>query len=153
MSSLFRSQPHTNEEFELLQRAMRLHVVEVAPMRDRKVIGVAERPKPRLSYHQSAGAGTPVARPVHSLPIRLLGHIGLYLCCIWNHQNPDGNAQPTQQGQVQTHATSQTQQQQGRSQGQVQVQASSSQTQPVAPSTSTAPTAPNYTSTPGEAST
>ncbi|KAG2345516.1 WD40 repeat-like protein [Suillus weaverae] len=155
LSSLFRSQPHTNEEIELSQRAMRHHVVEVAPMRDKEVIWVAERPQPHLSHHQSAGAGTPGARPARSRLIRLLGHIGLFLCCVWNQQHPDGNAQPTQQqqGQVQTHATSQTQQQQGRSQGQVQVQASSSQIQPVVPSTSTAPTAPNYTSTPGATST
>jgi hypothetical protein len=37
LSSLFRSQHHTIEEIELSQRATRLHVVEVAPMRDREV--------------------------------------------------------------------------------------------------------------------
>ncbi|KAG1762372.1 hypothetical protein EDD22DRAFT_583388 [Suillus occidentalis] len=35
--SIFRSQPHTNENIELLQHSTRLHVVEVAPMRDREV--------------------------------------------------------------------------------------------------------------------
>ncbi|KAG2343333.1 WD40 repeat-like protein [Suillus weaverae] len=156
LSSFFRSQPYTNEEIELSQRATRLHVVEVAPMRDREVIWVAERPQPHLSHYQSAGAGTPGARPAHSRPIRLLGHIGLFLCCVCNHQHPDGNARPTQQqqGQVHTHVIPQTQQQQQcHSHGQAQVQASSSQTQPAAPSTSAIPTAPNYTSTPGAART
>jgi hypothetical protein len=37
LSSLFRSQHRTNEEIELSQRATRLHVVDVAPMRDREV--------------------------------------------------------------------------------------------------------------------
>ncbi|KAG2343328.1 WD40 repeat-like protein [Suillus weaverae] len=156
LSSFFRSQPYTNEEIELSQRATRPHVVEVAPMRDREVIWVAERPQPHLSHCQSAGAGTPGARPARSRPIRLLGHIGLFLCCVCSHQHPDGNARPTQQqqGQVQTHVIPQTQQQQQcHSHGQAQVQASSSQTPPAAPSTSAIPTAPNYTSTPGAART
>ncbi|KAG2343321.1 hypothetical protein BDR05DRAFT_310617 [Suillus weaverae] len=66
LSSLFRSQPHTNEEIELPQRASCPRVVEVAPMRDREVLFVAERPQPHLSHHKSAGAGTPGARPVRS---------------------------------------------------------------------------------------
>jgi hypothetical protein len=37
LSSIFRSRPHTNENVELSQRATRLHVVDVAPMRDREV--------------------------------------------------------------------------------------------------------------------
>ncbi|KAG2758251.1 hypothetical protein P692DRAFT_201799283 [Suillus brevipes Sb2] len=73
LSSLFRFQHHTNEEIELSQYATRLHVVEVAPMRDREVLFVAERVQADRPHHQSAG--TP-----HSRPIRLLGHIGLFLC-------------------------------------------------------------------------
>ncbi|KAG1740567.1 hypothetical protein EDD22DRAFT_1008146, partial [Suillus occidentalis] len=42
LSSRFHSQHHTNEEIELLQRATRLHVVEVAPMWDREVLFVAD---------------------------------------------------------------------------------------------------------------
>ncbi|KAG2758286.1 hypothetical protein P692DRAFT_20709990 [Suillus brevipes Sb2] len=37
LSSLFRSQHRTNEKIELSQRATPLHVVDVAPMRDREV--------------------------------------------------------------------------------------------------------------------
>jgi hypothetical protein len=37
LSSRFRSQPHANEEIELSRYATRLHVVDVAPMRDREV--------------------------------------------------------------------------------------------------------------------
>jgi hypothetical protein len=37
LSSPFRSQHPTNGETELSQRAMRLHVIDVVPMRDREV--------------------------------------------------------------------------------------------------------------------
>ncbi|KAG2758289.1 hypothetical protein P692DRAFT_201799301, partial [Suillus brevipes Sb2] len=123
LSSLFRSQHHTNEEIELSQRATRLHVVDVAPMRDREVLFVSERAPADRPHYQSASTAIPGTRPAHSRPIRLLGHIGLFLCCVCNHQHTDGNAQPTQQPQ-------------GQSQGQVQTQASLSQTQPVTPSAS-----------------
>ncbi|KAG1735660.1 hypothetical protein EDD22DRAFT_352166 [Suillus occidentalis] len=119
LSSRFRSQHHTNEEIELSRPVTRLHVVEVAPMRDREVLFVAERAQAARPHHQSAG--TP-----HSRPIRLLGHIGLFLCCVCDHQRNDGSAQPTQQ-------------QQGQSQGPVSTQASSLQTTPAAVSTSMAP--------------
>ncbi|KAG1862601.1 hypothetical protein F4604DRAFT_1054208 [Suillus subluteus] len=37
LSSLFRSQPHTNEEIELLDRLSRPRIVEVAAIRDKQV--------------------------------------------------------------------------------------------------------------------
>ncbi|KIK44969.1 hypothetical protein CY34DRAFT_571560 [Suillus luteus UH-Slu-Lm8-n1] len=129
LSSLFRSQHHTNEEIELSQRAMRPHVVDVAPMRDREVLFVAERVQAVRPHQQSTG--TP-----HSRPIRLLAHIGLYLCCVCDHQRTDGSSQPTQQ-------------QQGQSQGPVSTQASSLQTTPAALSTST--TSPVPTTAPAAA--
>ncbi|KAG1758589.1 hypothetical protein EDD22DRAFT_564642 [Suillus occidentalis] len=129
LSSRFHFQHHTNEEFELSQRATRLHVVEVAPMRDREVLFVAERAQADRSHHQSPGTATPDARPVHSRPIRFLGHVGLFLCCVCNHQYTDGSAQSTQQ-------------QQGQLQGSVLTQASLPQTKSAALSTSTTPTAP-----------
>ncbi|KAG2758227.1 hypothetical protein P692DRAFT_201015139 [Suillus brevipes Sb2] len=82
LSSLFRSQHH-------------IHVVDVAPMRDKEALFVAERAQADRQHHKSAGTATPGARPSHSRPIRLLGHIGLLLCCVCNHQHVDGNAQPT----------------------------------------------------------
>ncbi|KAG1750969.1 hypothetical protein EDD22DRAFT_251994 [Suillus occidentalis] len=102
LSSHFRSQHRTNEEFGLSQRVMRTHVVEVAPMRDREVLFVAERAQADRPHYQSAGTATPGARPVHSRPIRLLGHIGLFLCCVCNHQHVGDSAQPTQQQQGQS---------------------------------------------------
>ncbi|KAG1771731.1 hypothetical protein EDD22DRAFT_1024269 [Suillus occidentalis] len=64
---------HTNEEIKICQRAMRLHdVVEVAPMRDRKVLFVAERAQAERPHHQSAGTATPDAKPskflLHVIP-------------------------------------------------------------------------------------
>ncbi|KAG2343316.1 hypothetical protein BDR05DRAFT_963283 [Suillus weaverae] len=111
LSSLFRSQPHTNKEIEFPQRATHPHVVEVAPMRDREVLFVAARPQPT----QPNGTTIPGARPVYSLPVRLFAHVVLFLCCA-SPQHPDANAQSTQQL--------------GQSQGPVQTQASSLQTQP-----------------------
>ncbi|KAG1758889.1 hypothetical protein EDD22DRAFT_170657 [Suillus occidentalis] len=122
LSSRFRSQHRTNEEIELSQHAMHPHVAEVAPMRDREVLFVAERPQAHRPYHQSAGTATLGARPSHSRPIQLFGHIGLYLCCVFNHHT-DGSAQPMQQQQ-----------------GPVSTQASSLQTTPTTFSTSTTPT-------------
>ncbi|KAG2758273.1 hypothetical protein P692DRAFT_20710417, partial [Suillus brevipes Sb2] len=109
-----------------------LSVVDMAPIRDREVLFVAERAQAGRPHYQSAGTATPGARPVHSRPIRLLGHIGLFLCCVCNHQHTDGSAQPTQQ-------------QQGQSQGPVSTQVSSPQTTPAAVSTSTPPTVPTTT--------
>ncbi|KAG1822482.1 uncharacterized protein BJ212DRAFT_805536 [Suillus subaureus] len=131
LSSLFRSQPHINEEIELLQRASCPHVVDVAPMRDREVLFVAARSLPT----QPNGT-IPGARPAYPLLVRLLAHLVLFLCCA-SPQHADGNAQPTQQ-------------QQGQSQGPVQTQASSlRQTQPAASSTSTTPAASGiHTATP-----
>ncbi|KIK31806.1 hypothetical protein CY34DRAFT_19553 [Suillus luteus UH-Slu-Lm8-n1] len=91
-------------------------------MRDREVLFVAERVQAVRPHQQFTG--TP-----HSRPIRVLGHIGLYLCCVCDHQRTDGSAQPTQQ-------------QQGQSQRPVSTQASSLQTTPAAVSTSTTPTVP-----------
>ncbi|KAG1749266.1 hypothetical protein EDB19DRAFT_181104 [Suillus lakei] len=147
LSSLFRSQPHANEEVELSECSRRPHVVEVATMRDREVLFVAPQQQPDRPHHQSAGIVTPGARPVHSRPIRLLGHLGLFLCCVCNHQHANGNAQSTRQeegqshGQVQGQASSPQTRKQGQSQVQVQVQAqaSSSHTQPPAASTSATP--------------
>ncbi|KAG2744981.1 hypothetical protein P692DRAFT_201793525 [Suillus brevipes Sb2] len=127
LSSRFRFQPHTNEEIELSQYATRPHVVDVAPMRDREVLFVAERAQAVRPHHQSAG--TP-----HSRPVRLLGHIGLFLCCVCDHQRTDSSAQPIQQ-------------QQGQAQGPVLTQASSPQTTPAAVSESTS-TTPVHTTAP-----
>jgi hypothetical protein len=44
LSSLFRSQSHTNEELQLSQYSRRPHVVEVAAVRDREVIFTAPPP-------------------------------------------------------------------------------------------------------------
>ncbi|KAG2125812.1 WD40-repeat-containing domain protein [Suillus clintonianus] len=82
---------------------------------------------------QPNGNTIPSARPAHSLPLRMLAHLVLFLCCASSQH--DGNVQPTQQ-------------QQGQSQNQVP----SLQTQPAASSTSTTPTAPDtHTTTPGAA--
>ncbi|KAG2032907.1 WD40-repeat-containing domain protein [Suillus americanus] len=132
LSSLFRSQPRTSEEFELSQRPMHAYVVEVAAVRDREVLFVAPRPPPHPPNTQPAGNTVPGAKPAHSLPVRLLAHLVLFLCCA-SPQHPDGNAHSTQQ------------QQQGQPQGPVQAQALSPQTQPTAPlvSTSAVPTTPD----------
>jgi hypothetical protein len=90
-------------------------------MSSMQVLFVAERAQTVRPHQQSTG--TP-----HSRPIRLLGHIGLFLCCVCDHQRTDGSAQPTQQ-------------QQGQSQGPVLTQASPLQTTPAALSMSTMPTA------------
>ncbi|KAG1879055.1 hypothetical protein F4604DRAFT_1752599 [Suillus subluteus] len=153
--SLFRPQRHTNEDIS--------HVVGVAALEDKGSLHVTAsgRPQPDLSHPKSNSTAKPGAEPAHSLPVRLLGHLGLFICCICNHQKADSNPQPTQrqevqsqdqvqthttsseteqqaqsQDQVQTHMTSSETEQQAQTQGQDQAQASSSQTQPVAPSTS-----------------
>jgi hypothetical protein len=95
-------------------------------MSSMQVLFVAEPAQADRQHHQSAGTATPGARPVRSRPIRLFGHIGLYLCCVCDHQRTDGSAQPTQH-------------QQGQSHGPVSTQVSSLQTTPAAVSTSTTP--------------
>ncbi|KAG1884181.1 WD40-repeat-containing domain protein [Suillus subluteus] len=139
LSSLFRTQPRTNEEFELPQRLMNPHVVEVPAMRDREVLFVAE-PRPQNRLHiQPNGTTTPGGKFAYPLPVRLLAHLVLFLCCA-SPQRPDSNAHSTQQ-------------QQGQSQGPVQTQGPSPQTQPTVPlaSTSAVPTAPDTRTTPTRA--
>ncbi|KAG2364413.1 WD40-repeat-containing domain protein, partial [Suillus spraguei] len=63
----------------------------------------------------------------YSLPVRILGHLVLFLCCA-SPQHANGNIQPMQQ--------------QGQSEGQSQSQGSSSQAQPATSSTPTPPPAP-----------
>jgi hypothetical protein len=72
---------------------------------------------------------TPRLKHLHSLPVRLLVHLVLFICCA-SPQHPNQNAQQMQQ--------------EGQPQGQAQGQPSlaSSQTQPIAPSTSTTLPAP-----------
>jgi hypothetical protein len=89
-------------------------------MSSMQVLFVAERVQAVRPHQQSTG--TP-----HSRPIRLLGHIGLFLCCVCDHQRADGSAQPIQQLQ-------------GQAQGPVSTQSSSLQTTPASVSTSTTPT-------------
>ncbi|KAG1822416.1 uncharacterized protein BJ212DRAFT_1327691 [Suillus subaureus] len=141
LSSLFRSQPRTSEEIELPQRPMHPHVVEVPAMRDREVLFVAE-PLPQNHLRtQPNGTTTPGGRPAYSLPVRMMAHLVLFLCCA-SPQHPDSNAHSTQQ-------------QQGQSQGPVQIQAPSPQTQPATPlaSTSAGPTTPDTRTRPTRAAT
>ncbi|KAG2738026.1 WD40 repeat-like protein [Suillus brevipes Sb2] len=141
LSSLFRFQVHTNEEIELSQYPRHPRVVEVNAVRDREVIFTAPPPPQKAQQTQSHDQGssttqhapgtnpnTPHPRHPHPLPVRLLAHLVLFLCCA--PQKAAGNTQSTQQ-------------QQGRPQGQVYAQVSSSQTQHAAPSTSPTPTAPD----------
>ncbi|KAG2032904.1 WD40-repeat-containing domain protein [Suillus americanus] len=122
LSSLFRAQHRTSEELELPQRPMHPHVVEVPAMRDREVLYVAPQLPPHRPNTQPNGTITPGGRPAYPLPVRMLGHLGLLLCCVC-HQHSDGNAHSTQQ--------------QGQSQGSAQTQVPSLQTQ--APQTQTQP--------------
>ncbi|KAG2343241.1 WD40 repeat-like protein [Suillus weaverae] len=150
-SSLFHhSHRDTDDATELQQRPRRSifsrgpPIVEVAAVKDREVIFTAP-PPPHKTQQQTQShaqgssttppapgpnATTPRPRYPHSLPVRVLAHIVLFLCCA-SPQHPDGNAQ----------------QQQGQSQGQVHAQASSSQTEPAAPSTSATPTTPDTRNT------
>ncbi|KAG1867762.1 quinon protein alcohol dehydrogenase-like superfamily [Suillus subluteus] len=151
LSSIFPSQPHANEEIELTQRIMHPHVVEVPAMRDREVLFVAE-PTNRTRT-QPTGTTIPGTRPAHSLPVRMLAHLVLFLCCV-SPQHPDGNAHPAQQQEVQSQTpapSSQTQHQQGQSQGQPLAQASSSQAQPTASSTTTPTVLDAHSTAPGAA--
>jgi hypothetical protein len=154
LSSLFRSQSHTNEELQLSQYSRRPHVVEVAAVRDREVIFTAPPPPQKTQQQtqshtqgsfttQSAPGTNPTAphpRHPYSLPVRLLAHLVLFLCCA-SPQHVIANVQPTQQ------------QQQNQSQGQAQARASSPRTQPAAPLASTTPPTPaTSTAAPGTAS-
>ncbi|KAG1844637.1 WD40-repeat-containing domain protein [Suillus subalutaceus] len=121
LSSLFRAQHRTSEELELPQRTIHPHVVEVPAMRDREVLYVSPQPPPHRPNTQRAGNTVPGARPAYSLPVRMLAHLGLVLCCKFP-RHPDGNAHSTQE-------------QQGQSQGPVQTQAPSPQTQAPLPQT------------------
>jgi hypothetical protein len=116
-----------------------------------QVLFVTEPLSPNRICTQPHGTTIPDTRPVYPLPIRMLAHLGLILCCA-SPQHVDGHTHLRQQqgGPSQTHATtSYTQHQQGQS----QTQASSSYTHPAAPSTSATSAALNsHTTAPGAAS-
>ncbi|KAG2753691.1 hypothetical protein P692DRAFT_20677459, partial [Suillus brevipes Sb2] len=111
LSSLFRAQPHTNEEIELTQRASRPRVIDVAAVRDRQALVVARGPQfekakraheqaqlhaqaqASSSHSQPADAstsathpapGTTAAQPPH---IPWWAQIVLFLCCASPHPN------------------------------------------------------------------
>ncbi|KAG1734853.1 WD40-repeat-containing domain protein [Suillus occidentalis] len=86
LSSRVRSQPHANGEIEFSQCATCLHVIEVAPMRDREVLYVADPAQADRLHRQSVG-------PPHSRPIRLLGHIGLFPAVAQSTQQQQGQSQ------------------------------------------------------------
>ncbi|KAG2753745.1 hypothetical protein P692DRAFT_201784823, partial [Suillus brevipes Sb2] len=112
LSSLFRSQPHTNEEIELAQRPSRPRVVDVAAVRDRQTLVVARGPKfmkafrahlqqtqshaqaqASSSHTQPVGASTSATHPAPGTaaaqppPISWWAHIVLFLCCTSPHAN------------------------------------------------------------------
>ncbi|KIK33007.1 hypothetical protein CY34DRAFT_813916 [Suillus luteus UH-Slu-Lm8-n1] len=116
LTSLFRSQPHANEEIELTQRPSRPRVVEVAAVRDRQALVVARGPqfeKAKRAYEQAqlhaqvqasssqtqpADASTPTTHPAPATaaaqppPISWWAQIVLFLCCAYpphanGHQN------------------------------------------------------------------
>ncbi|KAG2060577.1 WD40 repeat-like protein [Suillus hirtellus] len=144
-----RSHSKTNESTELQQRPRRAllfrgsRIVEVAAVKDREVIFTAPPPPEKTqqqtrshaqeSFMTQPASGTnpttPRPRYPHSLPVRLLAHLVLFLCCA-SPQHANGNTQPTQQ--------------QGHPQGQVydHAQASSLETQSTAASTSAPATIP-----------
>ncbi|KAG1838036.1 hypothetical protein DFJ58DRAFT_814796 [Suillus subalutaceus] len=130
-SSLFQhSHRNTDDPTELQQRPRRYiffrdpPIVEVPLVKDREVIFTAPPPPQKTQQQtQSHAQGssmalpapgtnptTPPAKHAHSLPVRLLAHLVLLLCCA-SPQHADANAQSTQQ--------------QGQSQCQAQVEASS----------------------------
>ncbi|KAG2748054.1 hypothetical protein P692DRAFT_20875974 [Suillus brevipes Sb2] len=105
LTSLFRSQPHANEDIELTQRPSRPRVVEVAAVRDREVLFVARGPQfekakraneqARLhaqaqassSHTQPADTSTsttppaPITAAAQPKPMPWWAQIVLYLCC------------------------------------------------------------------------
>ncbi|KAG1738580.1 hypothetical protein EDD22DRAFT_1053579 [Suillus occidentalis] len=107
LASLFRSQPHANEEIELTQHPNRLRVVEVAAVRDRQALVVARGPQfekakraheqARLhaqyqassSHTQPADASTSTTHPTPMTtaaqppPISWWAQIVLFLCCAY----------------------------------------------------------------------
>ncbi|KAG2038632.1 WD40-repeat-containing domain protein [Suillus americanus] len=142
-SSLFRhSQRNIDDTTELRQRPWRSiffrgpRIVQVPLVKDREVIFTAPPPpgqtQQQTQSHAQGSSTTPPppgtnpttlhTKHTHSLPVRLLAHLVLFLCCA-SPQHANINAQPMQQH--------------GQPQGQAQGQASSSQTQPAATSTST----------------
>ncbi|KAG1838017.1 WD40-repeat-containing domain protein [Suillus subalutaceus] len=126
--------PMTPSEIELSQYTRRPHVVEVAAVRDREVIFTAP-PLPQKTHQQTQ---SDTQGHAHSLPVRMLAHLVLFLCCA-SPQHADTNTQSTQQH--------------GQPQGQVQAQVSSSQTWPATPLASATPPAPAVsTAAPGAAS-
>ncbi|KAG1725602.1 hypothetical protein EDB19DRAFT_260708 [Suillus lakei] len=127
-SSLFRhTESNTDGATELQQRPKRTifsrgpRIVEVAAVRDKEALFVAPPPAQQTQQqNQSHGQGssttppppgtnttTPGARPTHSLPLRLLAHLVLFLCCAYP-QHADGNAQSTQQQQQQANHKAQS---------------------------------------------
>ncbi|KAG1898110.1 uncharacterized protein F5891DRAFT_487383 [Suillus fuscotomentosus] len=127
------TEPQQRPRRALLSRGPR--IVEVAAVKDREVIFTVPPPPEKTQQqiqshaHESsttqpasgANSTAPHSRYLHSLPVRLLGHLVLFLCCA-PPRHADANAQ-----------------QQGQSTGQAQPQASSLQTQSTAASISTTP--------------
>ncbi|KAG1840603.1 hypothetical protein DFJ58DRAFT_90648 [Suillus subalutaceus] len=112
-----RSHRDTDDATELVQHPRRSifsrgpPIVKVAAVRDREVIFTAP-PPPRTTQQQTQSHGqgssatppapgtnstTPCPRYPHSLPVRFLAHLVLFLCCASQHA--DANTQPTQQQQ------------------------------------------------------
>lgn len=116
--SPFRCSHHTgtDDATELQQRPRRSifsrdpRIVGVAAVKDREVIFTAPPPPRRTQQRtQSQGQGsftippvpgnnptTPRSRHPHPLPVRLLAHLVLFLCCA-SPQHANGNGRPTQQ--------------------------------------------------------
>ncbi|KAG1802549.1 WD40-repeat-containing domain protein [Suillus subaureus] len=73
LSSLFCSQPHTNEKIELLERPSYPRVVEVAAVRDRQTLVVARGPKfkkaKRAYEQQTQSHGQVQASSSHTQPV------------------------------------------------------------------------------------
>ncbi|KAG2034644.1 WD40-repeat-containing domain protein [Suillus americanus] len=118
LSSVFRSQPHTNEEIELAQRPRHPPVVEVAAVRDKQTLVVARGPqfeKAKRAYerqtqlhgqaqvsssHTQPADASPSAIPLGSTtvgtvvaqspPVQWWAWIVLFLCCAHpSHTNGD----------------------------------------------------------------
>ncbi|KAG1804003.1 hypothetical protein EV424DRAFT_1544799 [Suillus variegatus] len=145
------TEPQQRSRRALLSRGPR--IVEVAAVKDREVIFTAPQPPEKTQQQTQSppqgssttqpalGANSTTLRPRHPYsPIRLLGHLVLFLCCCTLPQHANRNAQPIQQ--------------EDQPQCQVHAQALSSQSHPPAPTTSVTPTALDSTHTiaPGAAS-
>ncbi|KAG2746429.1 hypothetical protein P692DRAFT_20739911, partial [Suillus brevipes Sb2] len=105
LSSLFRSQPHTDKEIKLAQFPSQPHVVEVAAVRDKQALFVARGPKfekakrayeqqklhaqaqASSSHTQPANTSTSATPPAQgtaatqSPPIPWWAQVVLFLCC------------------------------------------------------------------------